>query len=193
MTTPFCSTESPTALGRISQVLKGGGIVATTKDETHYLIGSALSQEAIEKMYQIKKKEPQNALVVFASNLQMVERLAPSISHEAHKLAESLWPSSLVLVLPVTGVPTIVTAGTNATGICCPTQKFLRQIISISGPIVIMPVPSEAVSNISNADILTDYDLQLSKNSPVVDAREVPLRRLDSEDFESIMVATFSE
>ena len=56
MTTPFCSTESPTALGRISQVLKGGGIVATTKGETHYLIGSALSQEAIEKMYQIKKR-----------------------------------------------------------------------------------------------------------------------------------------
>ena len=192
MNIPFCSTESPTALGRISQILKVGGIVATTKAETYYLIGSALSQEAIEKMYQIKKKEPQNALVVFASNLQMVEQLAPNISHEAHKLAETLWPSSLVLILPVTGVPTIVTAGTNATGICCPTQKFLRQIISISGPIVIMTVPSEAVSNIPNVDILTDYDLQLSKNSPVIDAREVPLRRLNSEDFESILFPKIS-
>lgn len=193
MNIPFCSAEDPAALERISQVLKVGGIAAATKDETHYLIGSALSQEAIEKMYHIKKKEPQNALVVFASNLQMVEHLAPGISHEAYKFAKALWPSSLVLVLNVTGVPEIVTAGTNATGICCPTQKFLRQIISISGPIVIMPVPSAAASNISDVDLLTDYDIQLSKNPPIIDAREVPLRRLDSEDFESILVATVSE
>lgn len=187
MNIPFCSAGDSAALGKISQVLKSGRIVATTKNETHYLIGSALSQETIEKMYQIKKKEPQNALVVFTSNLQMVKHLAPSISYEAHKLAESLWPSSLVLVLNVTGVPEIVTAGTNATGICCPTQKFLRQIISISGPIVIMPVSSAVASNISNVDLLTDYDIQLSKNPPIIDAREVPLRRLDSEDFESIL------
>ena len=193
MNIPFCSAEDTVALGKISEILKSGGIVAATKKKTYYLIGSALSHETIHKMYQIKKKEPQNALVVFASNLQMVKQLAPGISYEAHKLAESLWPSSLVLILNVTGMPEIVTAGTNTTGICCPIQKFLRQIISISGPIVIMPAPFATDSNISDVDLLTDYDIQLSKNPPIIDAREVPLRRLDSEDLESILVSTVSE
>lgn len=169
-------------IGMIASVIENGGVVALCDHNQAYLLGSGLNESTVERIIHIRGTEHNNPFVLYASNLHMIKNLlAPTISYDAYIFAEKMWPSSLMLVLNMPTVPANVKCGMNATGVCCPTDATLRQIIALSNqPCVMVPVSLSIVDlNQNMIDLRTDGSIFIPKYSPIMDARGM-LRRIDS-------------
>jgi L-threonylcarbamoyladenylate synthase len=78
----------------------GRGDVIVFPTETVYGLGAdALNHEAVEKVFQLKGRDPANPIPIIVSDRRMMRRLVDKIPPIAEKLIDCLWPGPLTLVL----------------------------------------------------------------------------------------------
>ena len=83
---------------RVADVLKSGGIIAYPT-ETIYGIGcSAFDAGAVERIYQLKGRDRQKAMILVAGDIVQVSDLVKSIPASAEKLIENFWPGPLTII-----------------------------------------------------------------------------------------------
>lgn len=181
---------SESQIGAVADILKKSGVIALKGDNANYLVCNALDENAVQLTLSIREKPQDNPLVLYMANIQMVERFAPNISHQAFKLADSLWPCSMVMILPVgNDIPEAITCGLGATGICCPTSKFIRELSCLlNTPLIVISATSEHFSlEDPNISAVVNYSLY-DKTEPVIfDARE-SLRRIQPDSEEPLSI-----
>lgn len=80
--------------------LKSGQIVVFPT-ETFYGVGAdATNARALERLFEIKQREPDKPVALIAADLEMVRRVTTEIPPAARVLARRFWPGPLTLVLP---------------------------------------------------------------------------------------------
>jgi L-threonylcarbamoyladenylate synthase len=113
------------AMEKSAELLKQGEVIAIPTDTVYGLSCNAYSETAIRKIYSIKQRPMDKALILFADSLDMAEELA-EFSPAAKKLADTFWAGSLTMVLPSK------TAGGNV-GIRVPNNAFVLELIRRCG------------------------------------------------------------
>ncbi|HWP57314.1 MAG TPA: L-threonylcarbamoyladenylate synthase [Candidatus Acidoferrales bacterium] len=69
--------------------------------ETFYGLGAdALDEEAVERVFALKGRDPNNPLPVIIADEEMLQSIVVAISPLARRLMERFWPGPLTLVLP---------------------------------------------------------------------------------------------
>lgn len=77
------------------------GEVTVYPTETLYGLGAdALNLDAVEKVFQLKGREPDNPIPVLVADREMLGALVAEVSPLAEKLIANFWPGPLTLVLP---------------------------------------------------------------------------------------------
>lgn len=87
------------ATERAAQVLREGGIVALPTDTQYGLAALASNGAAIMRLFHLKHRPDDLALPIFLPNLDWLDRVATDISPSARRLAETVWPGGVTLVL----------------------------------------------------------------------------------------------
>jgi L-threonylcarbamoyladenylate synthase len=82
------------------QVLKGGGVIVFPTETLYGLGADALNDAAVEKVFQLKGRDPRNPIPVLVADQDMLHTLVAKVSTTAQKLMERYWPGPLTLVLP---------------------------------------------------------------------------------------------
>ena len=83
---------------KVAEVLTNGGIIGYPT-ETIYGIGcSAFDELAVERIYELKGRDRQKAMILIAGDIVQVSELVESIPNAAEKLIESFWPGPLTIV-----------------------------------------------------------------------------------------------
>ena len=115
-------------------VISGGVIVYPT--ETVYGIGAnALDEQAILRVFQIKKRPISMPIFLAVSSLEMLDRVA-ELEEDDREILERLMPGPVsVLVRRKSIVPNVLTAGSPLVGIRFPDHEVALRIIDASGPI----------------------------------------------------------
>ena len=115
-------------------VISGGVIVYPT--ETVYGIGAnALDEQAILRVFQIKKRPITMPIFLAVSSLKMLDRVA-ELEADDREILEGLMPGPVsVLVRRKSIVPNVLTAGSPLVGIRFPDHEVALRIIDASGPI----------------------------------------------------------
>ncbi|NMB84643.1 MAG: threonylcarbamoyl-AMP synthase [Methanothrix sp.] len=116
------------------QIIGGGVIVYPT--ETVYGLGAnALDEQAVMRVFQIKKRPLSMPIFMAVSSIQMLEKVA-TITEDDMDLLEQLFPGPVsVLVRKRSIVPDILTAGSPLVGIRIPDHETALKIIDLAGPI----------------------------------------------------------
>ena len=118
--------------------LKNGGVIVFPTD-TVWGIGAALnSKQGIEKLYQIKKRQPQKPTALLVSDTNMANRYGV-MNKLAWDLASKFWPGALTLVVTVkvNEVSKTVTGGTNTVGLRVPDHILVTNLIkNLDQPLV---------------------------------------------------------
>jgi L-threonylcarbamoyladenylate synthase len=93
-------------LTKAIEALRSGELVIYPT-ETLFAIGAdALSQQALERIYAIKGREPAKPIAMIAADAASAFSVASIIPEAARRLAAEFWPGPLTLVLPPrTGLP----------------------------------------------------------------------------------------
>ena len=99
-------------------IIRKGGVVVFPTSSLYGLAADAFNPDAIEKLFEIKGRSHQKAILVLISEIGELSRLVKAIPPEAYRLMEHFWPGGLTLVLEAKPeLPSALTAGTGKIGV----------------------------------------------------------------------------
>ncbi len=122
-----------TDLSLAIDLLQKDELVAIPTETVYGLAGNALSQDAVMKIFQVKKRPFFDPLILHTSSLEKINNLVVNIPDQLKTLAHKYMPGPLTILLEKTDlVPDLITAGSDKVAIRIPvhplTQKLLARL-----------------------------------------------------------------
>jgi len=193
------------ALSTIAHEIIHGKVVIYPTDTIYGIGVDACNPEAVERVFQVKQRDPAKPLLVLVNSVEMAAQIAASIPPAALPLIEKFWPGPLTIIFKAGPAWTSkLTAGGGTIGIRYPRHEFCLKILelcrrpitstsaNISGEKEPRTVRDVVESFESKVDLIVDAgDLPSEKPSTIVDmtgsaprlVREGALRREALEPF----------
>lgn len=113
----------------------GGGVIVYPTETVYGLGANALDEQAVMRVFQIKKRPLSKPIFLAVSNFDMIEKVA-DVSRKDMILLEQILPGPVsILVRRKSIVPDILTSGSPLVGIRYPDHEIALRIIDIAGPI----------------------------------------------------------
>ncbi|RLE56298.1 MAG: threonylcarbamoyl-AMP synthase [Thermoprotei archaeon] len=123
---------SDEVLREVAQVVKSGGLIIYPTDTVYGLGADPLNEQAIRRVYAVKRRE-QKPLPVLVSSIERARELV-YVTPEAEKLMRAFWPGPLTIVLRKREhVPSTLTAGRNSLGVRQPNMELTIKLIEYCG------------------------------------------------------------
>lgn len=124
-------------LSEVAYLLKEGKVGAIPTETFYGLSANPFSEEALKRLFCLKKREPDKPILLLLSSLEDLTRVCAKIPGVAIKLIKAFWPGPLTIVLPAKrGLSTLLTAGTNTIGVRLSSCELTRKIArAFGGPI----------------------------------------------------------
>lgn len=118
-----------------ARIIIGGGVVVYPTETVYGLGANALDEQAILRVFQIKKRPLSMPVFLAVSSLDMLEKVA-FVEQKDIALLEQILPGPVsVLVKKRDIVPGLLTAGSPMVGIRYPDHETALRIIDQAGPI----------------------------------------------------------
>lgn len=136
---------------KICEVLENGGLVISPTDTVYGIMGDALNEEVIKKVYAAKKRPFSKPLILLMDSYEMIRQYTSQINELEDKIIKNFFPGLVTIILKKNeNVSKLITCGGDYVGIRIPNNKDLLAIIKKLG----RPVISTS-ANISDEDVIT--------------------------------------
>ena len=123
-----------------ADIIRKGGIVAFPTETVYGLGADALNAEAVRKLFEAKKRPPDNPIIVHVASKKDVYQLARDIPKAAENLMTKFWPGPLTLVLKRSRlVPDITVVGLDTIAIRMPKNRVALALLKESGTPIAAP------------------------------------------------------
>ena len=165
MITKIISADHPNAIKRALELIRSGKLVAFPTDTVYGLGAQAFSLQAIQKLFQVKNREPNRAIPILLGGLDKIDLVTVSMGYMALRLAEVFWPGPLTLVVPRhPSLPDIIAPG-NTIGIRMPDHPLALSLLGMSGPLA---TTSANLSGASSPQTAQEVRTQLNRRIPLI-------------------------
>lgn len=136
---------------KICDVVESGGLVITPTDTVYGIMGDALNENVIKKIFEVKKRPFNKPLLLLMDSIEMVEQYTDEISEKERKVIEEFWPGLVTIILKKNNkISDLITAGNDTVGIRIPDNKDLLEIIGkLKRPVV------STSANITGTEVIT--------------------------------------
>ena len=153
---------------KIVEVVNSSGLVISPTDTVYGIMGDALNEDVIGRVYSAKKRSYSKPLILLMSNIDMIKEYTECISDEEEKLINKFLPGLMTIILKKNEkISSLICNSGDYVGIRIPDNKDLIDIINKLG----RPVISTS-ANISDNDVITRVDMiedELLKNIDYVE------------------------
>ena len=114
---------------------------------------NGLDENAVKKLYKVKKRSLKNPINLLVNNLEMIEKITNDISPIEYKLIKAFFPGPFTIILKKNKlVPNIVTANSEYVGVRIPDNEIAKKLIDYAN--VPIAAPSANISgNLSSTNI----------------------------------------
>lgn len=135
MKTEITQSEKKDALHRCVEVLQNGGLVVFPTDTVYGVAAWPWNEEAVARLYQVKKRPPEKAIPLLLSDAEQISRVA-AMPPGVERLAARFWPGGLTLVLPkAESVSHRISAGSTV-AVRVPGLPLARSMIRAAGGVL---------------------------------------------------------
>jgi L-threonylcarbamoyladenylate synthase len=119
-----------TDIGAAKAFLEAGDVVGIPTETVYGLAGNALNPDAVLRIFSVKNRPAFDPLIVHTDSLEKVDRYVSHIPEAARRLAQTVWPGPLTLLLPKRDlVPDLVTSGLNTVAIRVPNHPLTLALL----------------------------------------------------------------
>jgi L-threonylcarbamoyladenylate synthase len=123
-----------------ANIIRKGGTVAFPTETVYGLGADALNAEAVRKLFEAKRRPPDNPIIVHVASREDVYRLTRNVTKTAEKLMAKFWPGPLTLVLKRSRlVPDITVVGLDTIAIRMPKNEVALALLKESGTPIAAP------------------------------------------------------
>lgn len=159
-----------------AEILLQGGIGVLATDTLYGIVGSALSSETVDRIYETKQRNHTKPLIVLITQMEDVEQFGVVLSDKLITQLEQYWPGPYSILLPtIDDQFEYIHRGTDQIAFRMPDKDDLRALLQVTGPLVApsanmegMP-PAQTISEARNY-FGTDVDFYIDegerKNKP---------------------------
>lgn len=149
----------------IKEIIKSGKIAILPTDTVYGIAANALNEEAVLKIYKVKKRNIKKPMNILVSNIEMIRKSVKKLTKIEEKIIEKYFPGALTIIFEKSDlIPKVVTGGLDTIGIRMPENKFLLELIEELG----MPIVATSC-NMAGENPDTEINLNLSKIEKEVD------------------------
>lgn len=158
---------------KAGKIIKQKGVVIFPAQYFYGIAVNALDIDALQKVFDIKKRPLNNPLLALVKNRNQLENLVDSIPDIAEKIMERYWPGNVTIIFKAAKhVPDLITAKTSKIGLRMPWHPVAKAIVNE----VDMPITGTS-ANISgqpaSSSIHTIDPLIIKAADMVLDAGEL--------------------
>ncbi|HET8575104.1 MAG TPA: L-threonylcarbamoyladenylate synthase [Candidatus Paceibacterota bacterium] len=143
------------------EILKKGGIGVLPTDTLYGLVGSAFLPEAVERIYEAKRRDKSKPLIVLLSNTQDLEWFGADVSSfwkEHEKRLAEIWPGKVSVLFPCNDeVFSYLHRETKEIAFRLPDVEFLRGLLAGTGPLVAPSANPEGLPPAKNIAEAKEY------------------------------------
>jgi len=112
------------------KALKNDEIIAIPTETVYGLAGNAYSPEAVQKIFDLKKRPFYNPLIVHIKSIEFLSEVALEVPDTARILAKAFWPGPLTLILKKQSkIPDLVTAGKGTLAVRVPNHPITLALL----------------------------------------------------------------
>lgn len=113
-----------------AEVLKRGGVIIYPTDTLYGLGANGLDEEAILKVYKIKKQDRNKPISVIVKDMKMARKIA-CIDSKVEKILSEIWPGPITIVLRKKDIiPYVLTGDGETIAMRIPKNDFVSALIN---------------------------------------------------------------
>jgi L-threonylcarbamoyladenylate synthase len=115
---------------RAAQILRAGGLVAFPTETVYGLGADAANQEAIRKLYAVKRRPADHPVIVHFADAEKALAWAREVPAAARELAARFWPGPLTLILKRSAAAKdFITGGQDSVGLRVPSHPVAQALL----------------------------------------------------------------
>lgn len=139
------------------EALKRGEVVAYPTETVYGLGVDPFNLDAIERLYSVKGRDPNNPMLLIVSGLEQLDSVAASVSPNARKCIDVFWPGPLSVLFPAV-------------------EMLPRELCGPGGTVCVRWTACEIASSLCDAfgGALVSTSANRSGESPAVTPSQVP-------------------
>jgi len=138
--------------------LKNGGIGIIPTDTIYGIVGSALNPEVVEKIYFLRKRNPDKPFIILIGSMEELEKFGIQLTQSQRDFLKSHWPNPLSVILPIHGNKfKYLHRGTNSLAFRMPKDEKLIKLLKETGPLVAPSANIEGEKPAENIDEAKEY------------------------------------
>ncbi|MEE4311243.1 MAG: L-threonylcarbamoyladenylate synthase [candidate division KSB1 bacterium] len=150
----------PQHIETAAQVLLHGGVIAYPTETVYGLGANALNENAIDRIFQLKGRKSEKAILIIVHDREAVESLVDELPEKACRLAEALWPGPLTMVFKASkSLNSRITSPHHTIGIRIPDNRICLDLLARTG----LPLTSTSANRSGGTnpvrieDVLVDF------------------------------------
>lgn len=147
-----------TDIERAIMMIQDGGIGVLPTDTLYGLVGSAFNVDVIDRIYDLKERNPDKPLIVLISDIAQLEQFGVVTSDELRERLGAYWPGPYSVILPtIDDQFEYLHRGTSNIAFRLPDDEMLRDVIAQTGPIVAPSANVEGMPPAGNIEEARSY------------------------------------
>jgi L-threonylcarbamoyladenylate synthase len=123
--------RSPVAIDKAVEFLQRGQAVICPTDTVYGILADATSDKAVQRIFDIKKRDKKKAIPIFVKDVEMVKKYA-IMDKDMEMFLQEIWPGKITVALTRkknSGLSDMVAAGKRTVGLRIPDSKIISQIL----------------------------------------------------------------
>ncbi|ATF65387.1 threonylcarbamoyl-AMP synthase [Streptococcus gordonii] len=151
-------------MDKIEKTLAAGGAVVLPTETVYGLFAQALNEEAVERVYELKRRPRDKALNLNVASLEEIYAFSKNQPTYLDQLYQAFLPGPLTIILQANDqVPTWINSGMDTVGFRIPKHLVTLDLIRKYGPLIGPSANlSGKVSGTSFQQIMMDFQEQVS-------------------------------
>ena len=125
--TKILPIHQPDTISRATEVIFAGGVIAFPTDTVYGIGTTAFSEQAIQKLYQLKKRSYEKPIPVLIGDPEDFTRISPAPSQRVSTLIKEFWPGPLTIIVPLLmGLPKNLSGKRKSRLVCKQRSRVMR-------------------------------------------------------------------
>ncbi|BCX16186.1 MAG: threonylcarbamoyl-AMP synthase [Candidatus Parcubacteria bacterium] len=122
---------------KVIEILKAGGVGVIPTDTLYGIIGLAKNKETVERIYQLRQRNPHKPFIILISSLNDLKKFNLSLSKVVLSFLSKIWPEKISVALPCKDKKmSYLHRGTKSLAFRFPPKKSLLSLLKKVGPLV---------------------------------------------------------